>query len=307
MPCPTAATIAHMTLPSEQRTTGTDTDVHTDIDLSFDSGQDWDDAFANAAHIPDADDYLKEWPIRASGYRAELLASGRLTESLPYGPAEREVMDLFHPEGAPKGVAAIVHGGYWLRFDARTFSQLAAGAVNRGWLVAMPSYPLCPSVGIADITSSLARAITLASEQAAGPVHLAGHSAGGHLVTRQLCADTALDPVVSERIKRVLSISGVHDLRPLLHTRMNDQFGLDDAAASEESPALQNPHTSASTIAWVGGEERPEFIRQTHLLEEAWAAHGAVIRAHVEPDKHHFDVIEDLVYADSRMMEAWLM
>ncbi len=275
-------------------------------DSAADADRDWDDEYANAAHIADANRYLTAWPEQAARFRASLLATGRLTQTLDYGPAEREVMDLFHPEREPLGVAVIVHGGYWLRFDAATFSHLAAGAVARGWLVAMPSYPLCPDVSIADITCSISRAVAAAARQAPGPVCLAGHSAGGHLVTRQMCTDSPLSDELIARIDRVLSISGLHDLRPLMHTRMNEQLSLDMASAAAQSPALQVPHHSTRVIAWVGSAERPEFIRQNALLAHHWTKHGASMTTHIEPDKHHFDVIDDLQVADSPMMQAWL-
>lgn len=270
------------------------------------TNRDWDDEYANAAHIADADRYLETWPEDAAGFRTDCLSQGRMSEALDYGPHEREVMDLFHPEGTPFGIAVIVHGGYWLRFDARTFSQLAAGAVARGWLVAMPSYPLCPSVAIADITRSISQAVTAASTQASGPIRLAGHSAGGHLVARQICTDSLLSVEVVKRVDRVLSISGLHDLRPLMHTRMNEQLSLDTASATAESPALLTPRHNTSLITWVGSAERPEFIRQNELMQSHWKGCAVTVTTHVEPDKHHFNVIDDLSDADSPMLNAWL-
>jgi arylformamidase len=40
--------------------------------------------------------------------------------------------------------------------------------------------------------------------------------------------------------------------------------------------------------AWVGGDERPEFIRQSQLLAEAWDN----AKVFVDEGRHHFDVIE---------------
>ena len=91
----------------------------------------------------------------------------------------------------------------------------------------------------------IARAIDSSSKRVDGPIVLSGHSAGGHLVTRMGCEPSPLKHAHT-RISRIVSISGVHDLRNLIHTRMNDhlQLNLDEAIA--ESPALQTP------IATVG-------------------------------------------------------
>ncbi|MGR3468434.1 MAG: alpha/beta hydrolase, partial [Shimia sp.] len=58
--------------------------------------------------------------------------------------------------------------------------------------------------------------------------------------------------------------------------------------------------------AWVGAQERPEFLRQTRALEEAWQRKGGAIDAHYAPGHHHFSVIEPLTDPDSDLTEACL-
>ena len=132
-----------------------------------------------------------------------------------------------------------VHGGYWRRFDRGWWSHLARGAAARGWAVAMPSYVLSPEARIAGITGQIAAAVTAAAGLVPGPVRLTGHSAGGHLVARMANADAGLPAEVAERIAKIVPISPVADLRPLIETSMNGDFGLDEAAAIADSPALQ--------------------------------------------------------------------
>ena len=69
---------------------------------------------------------------------------------------------------------------------------------------------------------------------------LAGHSAGGQSVTMMMTKAWRLTESVSQRIVRVVSISGLHDLAPLLKTTMNQDFDLDQETAQLLSPALQN-------------------------------------------------------------------
>ena len=47
-------------------------------------------------------------------------------------------------------------------------------------------------------------------------------------------------------------------------------------------------------MCWVGGAERPEFLRQSALLVETWDRAGAKTQLVVDPGKHHFDVIDGL-------------
>lgn len=263
---------------------------------------DWDDAYANAAHIPGAADLPDRWARDAAAFRAT--AGGDI--AAPYGASARERFDLFRPDGAPKGLVVFVHGGYWLDFDASSWSWLAAGPLARGWAAALPSYDLCPAVRIRDITRQVARAIDAAATRVAGPIVLAGHSAGGHLVTRQLCTDAPLAEAARERIARVVAISGLVDLRPLLKTSMNETLRLDPEEARAESPALLEPAPGARLLAWVGDAERPEFRRQSALIANVWAGLGAETRLVEEPGRHHFNVIDGLANAESALCEALL-
>ena len=267
--------------------------------MSEDPITDWDDAYANAAHIPEAETFPPRWAQEARNFRQGWSAKEL---DVCYGPDARNRYDLFYPEREAKGLVVFVHGGYWLKFDKSYWSQLAGGALARGWAVCLPSYRLAEAVPIKMITLDVARAIETAARQIAGPIRLAGHSAGGHLVTRMICEDTPLPPEVVLRIAAIVSISGLHDLNPLRYTNMNEAFGLNEKAAMQESPALQKRLGGCRVTAWVGDAERPEFVRQSRLLSEAWP--DTVFEAAL--DKHHFDVIDALKQPTSRLVETLL-
>lgn len=258
----------------------------------------WDDAFANAPHIPGGSEYPARWAAKAAAFRALVPPV-----VLEYGSHPRERVDLFRPEGEPRGLVVFVHGGFWRAFDQGDWSHLAAGALARGWAVALPGYVLAPEARIAAIGQGIARAVRLAAGAVAGPVRLAGHSAGGQLVLRQVSAGGLLG-TMGERVERVVSISGVHDLRPLLRTGMNADLRLDLGEARAESPALTEPPEGVGARLWVGAAERPEFLRQSRLLAMIWEGLGAAPRLTEEAERHHFDVIEGLERAGSPLTEA---
>lgn len=266
---------------------------------------DWDDAYANGAYIAGAADFPPRWDAAARAFRETMSAAGRAELDLAYGPAPRQVLDLFHPDQTPRGLAVFVHGGYWRAFDKSTWSHLAGGMLARGWAVALPSYTLAPQASIPGMTREIGQAIGFAAQRIEGPIHLAGHSAGGHLVTRMACADAPLAAEVQKRIAHVLSISGLHDLRPLLHTAMNDDWQMDAAAARAESAALLEPVPGISVTAWVGADERPEFLRQSELLVNIWSGLGVETHAVREPGRHHFNVIEGLADPASSIVQVF--
>ncbi|MEO1292777.1 MAG: alpha/beta hydrolase, partial [Pseudomonadota bacterium] len=169
--------------------------------------KDWANAYANAPNIPEGDAWPDRWVAPAAAFREAQGTKARL--DIAYGPGERETLDLFLPEDAPRGLVVFVHGGFWFRLDKSFFSHLAAGAVGRGWAVAMPSYPLCPTVRVRDITARIGAAIERAAAEVPGPIRLIGHSAGGHLVTRMICVDTPLG-----RGLGCIKAHGIVDRRP---------------------------------------------------------------------------------------------
>ncbi|MEP3435418.1 MAG: alpha/beta hydrolase [Hoeflea sp.] len=255
---------------------------------------DYDDAYANGAYIAGAADYPPRWEAMAQTFRDRLTAAGRARIDLSYGPAPRNLLDLFLPEGESKGLAVFVHGGYWKAFDKSFWSHLAAGPLAHGFAVAMPSYTLCPDIRIAVIAGEIADAVGFAAGEIAGPIRLTGHSAGGQLVTRMISGNSVLPEPVLARIAGVTSISGVHDLRPLLKTQMNGALNLDAAEAQTESPVLLSPLAPIPVTAWVGARERPEFVRQNRALYEMWRGFETPVHMQEEAGKHHFDVIDGL-------------
>lgn len=262
---------------------------------------DWDDAYQNGKYIVGAESYAGMWHEKSTAFRAAL-SPERQALAQPYGPHPREVFDLFLPEGVPKGVLIFIHGGYWLSFNQSLWSHLAAGPLSHGWAVAMPGYRLCPEVSIADITQEIAQAVAEIGARVAGDIIISGHSAGGHLTARMACENVTLP--VSGRIRRYVSISGVHDLRPLTRTGMNQALQLDLKSAAAESPALRTPRADVDLLAWVGAEERPEFLRQNDLLANIWRGAFATTRAVHARGHHHFSVIEDFEQAHSPLLQA---
>ena len=257
-----------------------------------------DTAYANAPFIPGAEAYAPAWAARAAAFRQTFGPRARC--DLAYGPGARQRFDLFLPDGAPRGLLVFVHGGFWRAFGRGDWSHLSGGAVARGWAAAVVGYTLAPEARIRDITAEIAAALTAAaSEVPAGPLVVAGHSAGGHLAARMVCDDLALP--TAGRLARCIPISPLADLRALMGTAMNADFRLDAAEAAAESPALRRPRPGAQVHVWVGGDERPAFLWQARTLAEAWSAPLTV-----EPGRHHFDVIDSLSRPDGALTGAAL-
>ena len=249
--------------------------------------------YMNSAFIPDGDSFYPRWQAQAAAFRDQMAKRSRL--NIAYGPGARQAFDLFQPEGTARGLMVFVHGGYWLACGREDYSHLAAGAVARGWACALPSYTLAPQGRIAAMTAEIAQAVRAASDMVAGPVVVTGHSAGGHLSARMGCVDQHLP------VARVVPISPLADLAPLMQTEMNATLQIDAAEAETESPAQLALRAGVQAHVWVGGQERPAFLWQARTLSEAWNCPWTV-----EASRHHFDVIDDLTDPSSALIAACL-
>jgi arylformamidase len=249
--------------------------------------------YANGDFIPGGADYPARWAAKAAAFRTAL--GHRFHGGIAYGSGERQRLDLFTPETDPRGTVIFVHGGYWKAFDRSLWSHLAAGPLARGFRVVMPSYTLAPETRIAAMTAEIARVCDWTRGQFAGPLVVTGHSAGGHLAARMACADQ------TGQLDRVVPISPLAELGPLLATTMNDILGIDADEAARESPARHALRPEVGAHVWVGAGERPAFLWQARVLAEEWACPWTA-----DPGKHHFDVIDALEDPASPLCEAAL-
>lgn len=253
-----------------------------------------DDAYANAAYIPNGAAYPERWARAATRFRD----TTQCEIDLPYGKTARQRFDLFHPPQTPEGLVVFIHGGYWRQFDKSFWSHLAAGPLAHGWAVAIPSYDLCPDVRIADIGDQIGAVITVASTRVPGPIRLVGHSAGAQLVARMTAPRRPI--AWQDRLAGVVAISPLADLAPLMQTSMNADLCLDAAEVAVESP-VHLPAPAVPVTVWVGGRERPVFLEQAQALADAWQCCHVIA-----PERHHFDVVADLADADSSLVGAVL-
>jgi len=252
-----------------------------------------DRAYANGDFITGAADFPPRWAAKAAEFRASLGARARL--DLPYGTGERNQFDLFLPKTTPRGLMLFIHGGYWLAFDRKGWSHLAAGALARGHACAMPSYTLAPQARIAQITQEISAALNAAADLIQGPITVTGHSAGGHLAARM--ANTGMGGQASARIRACVPISPLAELAPLMDTSMNADLGLTAAECALESPARLPLREGVDAHIWVGAQERPTFLWQARTLSEEWDCPWSAA-----PTRHHFNVIDDLEDATSPLM-----
>lgn len=264
--------------------------------------------YNNRAAVADHPRFLAQYPALAQATRARY----RPRTGLRYGPNPRETLDLFAPAVAAKGTFVFIHGGYWRTFGKDDFSFVAGPLVDEGIAVAVLDYDLCPAVPIATIVDECARALVWLTREGArhgagGDVVVGGHSAGGHLTAMMYTVDWAAHGLARTPFVGGLTLSGVHDLAPMVRFSFNADFRLDDAEAARMSPIRHPARTDAPLLVACGADETSEFLRQSQLLWDAWPRNRRPAAAPMFiPGKHHFSVVLDHAEADSALTRATL-
>ncbi|MBP8208924.1 MAG: hypothetical protein KAY11_05100, partial [Ilumatobacteraceae bacterium] len=133
---------------------------------------------------------------------------------------------------------------------------------------------------------------TLAGLVAPAQVVLAGHSAGAHLAAMVSLVGPSPVPIA-----RTVLVSGVFDLRPLVHTTVNLPLGLHAAAAAAISPQLLPVAASHEVVVAWGDNETDAFKAQSRAYAAHLAAAGTQVSSVECAGRHHFDIVEDLVRA----------
>jgi arylformamidase len=259
---------------------------------------DYETEYNNRARVPENPAIIAGWSRDAKAYREGHRARHKV---IPYGPGERNRIDLFSGDGAGT-IVVFIHGGYWQALDGSFFSHLAGGLNAHGIDVAVPSYDLCPAVSIAGITGEM-RAAARELAKLGRPLVVSGHSAGGHLAACLLATDwRALDGSLPEGlVTAAYAISGLFDLRPLVKTSLNDALKLDDASAKAVSPLFWKSPAHGTLDAVVGGNESAEYLRQSRIIVDVWGGAGVATRFGTIPDANHFTAIAPLADPNSPM------
>jgi arylformamidase len=266
--------------------------------------------YSNRAAVPDH----PRWLARYAEWSAAAVRDLRPKRDLRYGPGPNEKLDLFLPSGPAKATFLFIHGGYWRALDKSDFSFVAAPFAARGIATAVINYDLCPAVTIATIVDQCRRAVAWTVGE--GPRHgadatrivVGGHSAGGHLTAMLYATDWAAAGIARGPIAGGVSLSGVHDLAPLVLASFNVDLKLDAAEAARLSPARLAPRSAVPLLVAVGADETSEFLRQAQIQWDAWPANRPAgdVAPLVVPARNHFSVVADYADPDSELTRRTL-
>jgi arylformamidase len=247
------------------------------------------------AWVANADELIHRYTVMSEAVRARLGEP----ESIAYGAALNETLDLYRAARAPAPLLVFLHGGAWQRLTKRESAFAAETFVRAGAHFAAVDFAAVPAARLADLVDQVQRALAFLYRSATrlgierDCIHLVGHSSGGHLAA---CAMTADWPALglAPPIKGGLCVSGIYDLRPVRLSARNAYLNLDDASERALSPQRHLDRLAYPLIVAAAEFDAPEFRRQARDFAAA-AANGGGIVTHVEGRGfNHFDCIETL-------------
>lgn len=262
----------------------------------------------------------------AAFYRHSEIAPERVKKDLAYregadADPQKHKLDLFLPPAeTPAGfpVLVFVHGGYWTTGDRALlvggkdiYGNIGRFYASRGIATAVISYRLQPGVKMPaqfeDVAAAVAWVRAHIAAEGGDPekLFLAGHSAGGQLVTR-----LALDRALQERsgipagaFRGVIAIDGAgYDPSDEKTYELGGTRSLYEAKFADGTPDWAK---NGNTLALLEGDavpvpppffvllasrEHPSLVRQAQLLQRKLRAAGGTTSGAVVPRHIHSSI-----------------
>jgi triacylglycerol lipase len=245
----------------------------------------------------------------------------RIERDVEYGPADRNLLDIFMPEQAspPRPVLIFVHAGAFVGGNKRTapdspfYDNIMLWAVKNGFVGINLTYRLAPQAPWPAGAEDLAAAVQWISDKIgerggdAARIYLMGHSAGAVHVASYV-SHPDFHKVKGGGLAGAIMISGIYDLTAApLGDPERAYFGADPARYAEQS-SLQGLQKTDIPLMTVAAElDPPGFVRQFDLLKQASCKRpGGCARSFMLPQHSHMSEVYSINTADTRLTDQIL-
>lgn len=241
--------------------------------------------YDNRAAVKGWEGYLTKWRRRSRSVRSR---AGAVLD-VSYGSHPRERIDWF-PANAPTSTLVFIHGGDWQWHSKEEFTFLAEPWLHTGADVTVLGYPLAPEASVAQITDSVKRGIEFVGEKSQGEMVIMGWGSGAQLAAQ---AGVAVD--------KVIGLSGIYDLHPLLVTSVNDELKLSPEMAARCSPALRPPRVQC--LVGFGADERVAMRQQSEVYFKTLRTQGIPAEFHEWPGLNHYSILDECASENGRVFK----
>ena len=230
---------------------------------------------------------------------------------ITYGDDPSQYAELSLPDGTPRGVVVVIHGGFWkAAYDLSLGRPLARSLADRGWAAWNLEYRRVGNGGGAPATlDDVAAGIDALAEVPGldtSTVVTLGHSAGGHLAAWAASRGRFEQWPARVPVTHVVSQAGVLDLRSAYDEGLGGgavEAFLGHPPGPGDAPADPRQQVPLSVPVWCVHGTADDIVPISQSREYVAAATAAGARAElVEVDGDHFVVIDPDSAAWSRTL-----
>ena len=244
----------------------------------------------------------------------------RIERDLKYGPADRNLLDIFMPESASSArpVLIFVHGGGFVAGNKRTgsspfYDNIMLWALKNGFIGVNITYRLAPESPWPAAAEDVAAAVRWVAENIAshggepGRIYLMGHSAGAVHVATYVSHPEFHGPKGSGLAGAII-VSGLYDMTGLPASDSTKAYYGTDTATYRERSSFDGLLKTKIPLMIAAAELDPTaFTAQLGLLNESLCKteHGCV-RSVLLPQHSHMSEVYSINTNDTRLTDQIL-
>jgi acetyl esterase/lipase len=244
----------------------------------------------------------------------------RIERDLKYGPADRNLLDIFMPQALTSGrpVLMFVHGGAFVRGNKRMpdgpfYDNIMLWAVKNGFIGVNITYRLAPQfpwpAGAEDVAAAVQFVSKEITERGGDPsrIYLMGHSAGAIHVASYV-SHPEFYKVKNGGVKGAIMVSTLYDLTANPLTEPERAYFGDDASRYASQSALPGLLKANIPLMAVSSElDLPGFVKQLDLFKEAACKRpSGCARTLILPQHSHMSEVYSINTVDTRLTDAIL-
>jgi acetyl esterase/lipase len=265
-------------------------------------------------------DVPKTAAIYAPLQQKEPYAGVKVERDVKYGPADRNLLDVFTPEtgSSVRPVLIFIHGGGFVAGNKRNpgspfYDNIMLWAVKNGFVGVNATYRLAPQfkwpAGPEDLASVVQWVTEKIGERGGDParVFLMGQSAGAIHVASYV-SHREFHKVKGGGLAGAIMVSGLYDLTasPAGDAEIA-YFGSDPSRYAERS-SLQGLLASKIPLMVSAAElDPPRFVEQFELIKQASCKQSTgCARAYMLPQHSHISEVYAINTADTRLTDEIL-
>lgn len=262
----------------------------------------------------------KTVPLFVPLHEKEPYSGVKIERDVKYGPAERNLLDVFMPEtnSAARPILIFVHGGGFTAGNKTNpglpfFDNIMLWAVKNGFVGVNTTYRLAPAstypAGNEDMAAVVQWVTGKIAERGGNPgrIYMMGHSAGAIHVAGYV-SHPEFHKVQGGGLAGAILISGLYDLTASPPDPAELAYFGPDTAVYPERSSMKGLVASKTALLVTAAElDPPRFVEQFEKLKQATCAGpNGCAKTYMLPQHSHISETYSINTADTRLSDQIL-